>query len=40
MNGNSIKLFDDDNLSEVFKRLMDYSETKKLWEIQSVLGIN
>ena len=38
--GNTIKVYESDKLEDVFKRLISFGETNKLWEIQRVLGIN
>ena len=37
--GNWIKVYEDDSLEDVFKKLMKYSETMKVWEIKRVLQI-
>lgn len=37
--GDYIKIYEDDKLTDVFKRLISHGKTQKLWEIRNVLGV-
>ncbi len=40
LNSDSIKIYDDDTLENVFEKLIRYGSQQKLWEIQRVLQIS